>query len=331
MKLRPLVLSVALAAAVAPVSAEAQTAEDQAVARTLFDEGMRLSKEGKYDEACPKFEASLRRYSGIGTRGKLAECYEQVGKTASAWALWSEVASFSRKNNEPDREAYATEHAKALEPKLSHITVKVAPEDQTMGVVVKRNGEAIDAATFGISVPVDPGKIHMEASAPGRVIWNQDIVVAPQGSVAVDVPVLAEAPVETKPTEPGPAKEEKTSWQKPVGIGAIGVGAAGVLTGVVFGLVASSKWSDAFSNGCTHDTNVCTSQSAYDQSQSAHTFATLSNVFIIGGAVVAGAGVVLWVTAPKAHAEEAPKAATLGISPVPMQGGGGLAVHGSLF
>lgn len=330
MKLRPLVLTVALATLV-PASAHAQTAEDQAIARSLFDEGMRLSKEGKYNEACPKFEASLRRYSGIGTRGKLAECYEQVGKTASAWALWSEVASFSRKNNEPDREAYATEHAKALEPKLSHITVRVAPEDQTLGIVVKRDGEAMDAATFGVSVPVDPGKLQMEASAPDHVIWHREIIVAPQANVAVDVPPLAAAPTQAKAsTEPPPAAPEKTSWQKPVGIAAIGVGAAVVATGAVFGLVASSKWSDAFSNGCSHDTNVCSTQSAYDQSKSAGTFASLSNVFIIGGAVVAGAGVVLWVTAPKSHSDEAPKTATLGLSPIPLPGGGGLSFHGQL-
>lgn len=312
-------------------SVHAQTAEDQAAARVLFEDGMKLETAGDYAAACPKFEASLKRYSGIGTRGKLAECYEKIGKTASAWALWSEVAAFSHKNMEPDREAYATEHAKNLEPLLSHLVVNVAPANQIAGLVVKRNGEIVDAATFGVAVPVDPGKVTIEASAPDRTSWTQDVDVAEKGSVSVDVPALVLAPVQPKPfVNPAPV-ETKSSWQKPVGMVGVGVGAAVVVTGAVFGLVASSKWSNAFTEGCDHSTNVCTTQQGYDDSKSANTFATLSNVFIVGGVLVAGAGAVLWITAPKDRPVESPATqATLGVSPMPLLGGGGLSLHGQM-
>lgn len=325
------ILAAAFVVALAP-TALAQSAEDQAAARILFDEGMRLEKAGSYAEACPKFEASLKRYGGIGTRGKLAECYEKIGKTASAWALWSEVAAFAHKNMEPDREQYANDHAKALEGKLSHLTVQIAAANQVPGLVVKRNGEVVDTASFGLAVPVDPGKVTIEASAPEHVTWTQDVDVAEQGAVKVEVPALVAAPPPPKNTEPPPVVETKSSWQKPVGIAGVGVGGAVLVTGVIFGLVASSKWSSAFNEGCTHDTNVCTTQAGYDDSKSANTFATLSNVFVIGGAVVAGAGAVLWLTAPKDHTVEPSRSTTgsVGISPATFYGGAGLSLHGSM-
>jgi hypothetical protein len=332
MKLRFVVASIALISAlplVAPKAAHAQSAEDQAAARDLFEEGMRLYNLKQYSDACPKFEASLKRYSGIGTRGKLAECYEQIGRTASSWALWSEVAAFAHKNMEPDREAYATEHANALVPKLSHLTVKVAPANKVTGLVVKRNGEAVDDAAYGLAIAVDPGSLDIEASAPDHKSFTQTVDVAPESAVVVEIPLLEYAPpppVQMPLDRPNPPQRP---WQKPVGMIGVGVGAAVLVTGGVFGLVASSKWSSAFSEGCSHSNNVCTTQAGYDDSHSANTFATLANVFVVGGIVVAGAGAVLWITAPKEGSES--RAASIGVSPMFTPGGAALSVHGNLF
>jgi hypothetical protein len=315
-----------------PKIASAQSAEDQAAARDLFEEGMRLYNLKQYPDACPKFEASLKRYSGIGTRGKLAECYEQIGKTASAWALWSEVAAFSHKNMEPDREAYATEHANALVPKLSHLTVTVAPANKVNGLVVKRNGELVDDAAYGLSIAVDPGNVAIEASAPDHNPWTQSVSVEPQASVTVEIPLLENAP----PPPPVPMPLDRpnpphSTWQKPVGMIGVGVGAAVLVTGGIFGLVASSKWGSAFSEGCSHANNVCNTQQGFDDSHSANTFATLSNVFVIGGIVVAGAGAVLWITAPKESSDGPPRAASFGVSPMMTPGGAAISLHGSIF
>src|SRR5688572_27933584 len=52
-------------------------------ARELFLTAKRLAKKGDYEKACPKFEASLKLKSGIGTEFNLADCWEQIGRTAS--------------------------------------------------------------------------------------------------------------------------------------------------------------------------------------------------------------------------------------------------------
>jgi len=69
----------------------------------------------------------------------------------------------------------------------------------------------------------------------------------------------------------------------------------GVGIGAVFGLGASSKWSDAKSN-CTAYPYGC-SQDALDAKSSAQSKASVATVaFIVGGAAIAGAA-VLWFTA----------------------------------
>jgi uncharacterized protein HemY len=70
--------------------AQAQSADSSALAEQLFNQARDLVKANKWAEACPKFEASLRYDPVLGTRLNLANCYEHVGKLASAWGLYRE-------------------------------------------------------------------------------------------------------------------------------------------------------------------------------------------------------------------------------------------------
>ena len=84
----PLVASLVVAALLftLPRRAQAQTTQQIATAQALFDEGKRLHKDKNFQEACPKFEASHRIDPGLGTLLYLGDCYEEIGRTASAWA-----------------------------------------------------------------------------------------------------------------------------------------------------------------------------------------------------------------------------------------------------
>src|SRR3954466_14533076 len=102
--------------------AGAQNASDKAAAESLFDEGKKLASEHKYAEACPKFSESLRLDSGVGTMLYLADCYEKVGQTASAWGQFREAAAIAKRQNDA-REKIARERAARLEPKLSRLSI----------------------------------------------------------------------------------------------------------------------------------------------------------------------------------------------------------------
>src|SRR3954470_22350515 len=84
--------------------ASAQTsASDKAAAEALFDQGVRLMKQNSFGEACPNLEESERIDPAVGTLLYLGECYERMGKTASAWATFREAASLANNSNQADR------------------------------------------------------------------------------------------------------------------------------------------------------------------------------------------------------------------------------------
>src|SRR5580700_6879370 len=106
-----------------PAGAQA-TAQDQAVAQSLYDEAKKLMTANRWPDACPKLEESQRLDPTPVTEFYLADCYERAGRTASAWTTFLDLAAGEHKNGgtkEAEREKVARDRAKALEPKLSQL------------------------------------------------------------------------------------------------------------------------------------------------------------------------------------------------------------------
>jgi hypothetical protein len=302
----PVVLPVAVAAF--PTEARAQNAPEQAEARTLFDAGLQLFQSGSYAEACTKLEASYHLFAGIGTRGKLAECYEKVGRTASAWAMYQEVVALAGKANDATRERVARERADALAPNLSHLTVVLDSANDAPGLVVKRGADTVERGAMGSPFPVDPGTTAFAISAPGRITKTVDVSVGPKEQVTFTVPALELEPAPVLLAPPpvlevaGPAPAESTrAWQRPAGIVLAGAGVVTVAVGAVLALAAKSSYDAAFNAGdCEHATLTCdaTGQSETDGARSR---ANIGGVLIgVGAAVFVGGG-VLFLAAPRAH------------------------------
>jgi len=299
-------LAVSIAGA---ASAQTAGASNRAAAEALFNEGRSLVASGKYTEACPKFEASQQLDPGLGTLLNLAECYEKLGKTASAWAEYKEAIPLARASGSKVRLDLATDRAAALEARLSMLTIRaIGSSEETTGLEVRRDGVPVQPAEFGSPIPVDPGPHSIEAVAPGKQKWVSTVHVADAAKLTIEVPPLtpaagsAPAPAANSTpqpiTSPPPAQDATSSSGGTQRTAAIVVGAAGVVglgLGTVFGLGASSKWSDAKSQ-CSAYPYGCTSN-ALTEASSAKSKASVATVaFIVGGAAIAGAG-VLWFTA----------------------------------
>src|SRR4029077_16228587 len=167
--------SVVVASALVRV-APAQDATASAEADSLFREGTRLFDEKLYDIAWPKRAESFKVDPATGSLLALAACHEAQGKTASAWAEYSEVVVRARRQGRSDRAEAAARRAAALERNLSRLTVMVDPNTAKIdGLVIKRDGGALDPGSLGAAEPIDPGTHTIEASAPGRRPWTSDI------------------------------------------------------------------------------------------------------------------------------------------------------------
>ncbi len=300
------------------------SASDRAAAETLFNQALELLEKNKAVEACPKLQESQRLDPDVGTLLYLADCYKQVGKTASAWGTFREAAYAATAAGQKDREELATKEAAALETVLSKLVISVEKPD-TPGIKVLRDGEEIGRALWESPVPVDPGKSVVTAEAPGMLAWKQEIdIPAGAGSTSVRVPLLQPAPVAPAPPPtatggpaplavappPGPAPARDSGGvgvQRGLGYLGIGLGIAGIVGGGVLGLVAKVNY-ESSADGCRKSDNdtLCNAQ-AIQKGESAQSLATAASVTMGVGAALFVGGIVMIVTAPSASSASGPR------------------------
>ncbi|HSO35955.1 MAG TPA: hypothetical protein VLT33_25685 [Labilithrix sp.] len=309
---------------------------DPAAAQVLFFDARQLMEKGKYTEACPKLEESLRLDAGVGTQFNLADCNEHVGKLASAWAGFLEVAAEAKAANQPDREKLARKRAAAIEPRLPKLIVE-APPVATPGLEVKRDGILVGAAAFGTAIPVDAGTHRVVATAPGkqwettvqaseskttRVALPSDLPARVGGAALPDtVDTGAPAASEAMASFPPPVIERPGGAQRAIGWAVAGLGVVGLGLGAGFGLSSMSKRDDSRAH-CVVDACDADGVALRDDALRNGNIATIAT--IAGGAAVVG-GVVLVLTAPRARE----RAGVLRAVPTAAQNGGGLMLQGT--
>jgi len=309
------ILVIAVLGAAAPARAGGPEA---AAAEQAFDKGRELMKSGLYNEACEAFDQSERLDPQIGTLYNLAGCWEKVGKLASAWTAYREVAQ--RDTNGTRRKA-ADEHAKALAPRMPKLVIKISAPVAGMSVML--NGSDV-TKLVGIETPMDLGTYAINVRAPGMQGWGGQASLVEEGKlVSVVVPPLlkeGEKPVVKTTTPPPPTKdivktqpEPKPLPEGPVqvqpeegggnkhGTIAIVTGVAGgvaLVGGLAVGAMAKSKLSEAeMLCGADH---MCDDQKMTDDANallaSSRTRGNISTGLVAAGVVGLVASGVLWWT-----------------------------------
>jgi hypothetical protein len=308
---------VAMGALGSPRAARADvTPEAKAAAEAAFENAKNLMKEGKFAEACAKFQASQSLDPGIGTMLYLADCYEKSGRTASAWAQFLDAAAAAKAAGQGEREQKARERAAALEGKLVRLTINVAPGAAAPGLAVKRDGTAVPEQLWGTPLPLDPGEHVITASAPGKVEVTLKGMIDPQrpSPLVITIPPLADAPKSEVVDKRG------TPPLRVAGGVVLGAGGAALVVGGVLGGLAIAKNGSA-NEGC-YANGVCTTAGA-EARDAALGLAKGSTIAIVAGGVAAAAGTVMLVIA-RTSSPGGEKSA-LAISPRL----GGLAVEGA--
>jgi hypothetical protein len=299
--LRSVPLRAALLSASVALFAPPARADDPAAAQSLFNDAKKLMTAGNYAEACPKLEESQRLAPAVGTRFNLADCYEHVGRSASAWAAFLSVASSAKNASQAAREKAARDRATALEPKLSRLAVVIPPPSRAAGLAVTRDGESVGDAEWGEAMPVDPGEHTVAASAPGKHGWKA--IVDVQGvpsTTKVIVPPLDDEPVAPPPASPAassapaPAAPAAPSSASPLGWVLIGMGGAAVVGGAVVWVMRGNEESKLDAE-CGPSGASCPPGSSGDISSGKTDTVLGATFFAVGGAaVLVGASLLLF-------------------------------------
>lgn len=310
-------------------------------AKALFREGRALAATGNYDRACPKFEQSLTLDPGIGTKFNLADCYEHVGRTATARTLFLEVAAVAREAGQGDREQVATARAKDLEPQIHRLTIDVSGKQS--GLTIRRDGVEVPPSQWGTAQFVDPGTYDVSVTAPGKKEWKSHVEVPRSGDATLKVPDLEDegdakaggAEPESKPeTEATPAPPPADAPQEPkpapdLAIPLViygGLGASAILAGTALILYksANDKAAGICPTGfnCTRD-DIQKHQGYVNDARDARTLAYVG--LGVGAASLITGGIIALVRSGK---EEHPSQAKVAATPVLSPGMLGAAMEG---
>ena len=309
-------------------------------ADAAFKRGRELLKAGKYADACVEFEHSQKLDPALGTEFNIAQCSEKIGKLARALELYRGMLPRDQKE---DRKKIVADAIPKLEARVPHLLVKAPsppPPGFTLTIQVINSGQPPKALEANKSIEIDFGEYAIVAKASGVPDWSQNIRIdteaktttvepplgAPKPVVSTPPPTTATttattAPI-TQPVEPVDDPSPPRSKRKLYGVIGMGVGGASLVTGLVFGAMARSKWTKAKDVcGGTTCTTVADQMEAQKLGDAARGRATLSTIFVGVGVAAAATGVILFVTAPSSESQTQ-------VTATPTHDGAGITVSG---
>lgn len=301
-------LALALAFGLQAPAAWSQTPSEKAAAEALFQEAVDMMAQNRLEDACAKYQASHDLDPAIGTLLRLADCYDRVGKSASAWALFVEAETVATRAQQTDRAEIAGTRAAELKARLSTLRLQIEEPGAIEGLQISVNKADIPEPSWGTALPFDPGVVQIQVSASGYEPWSTEVEV-PVGpaETSVKIPVLERTPEEraARPVAladtsgPAPAREapEPSSSQATWGYVAGGVGLAGLAAAGVLGYRAYALNQDSLALCAADDPNACTTQGKdlRDDAAKYGGYATIAGG--VGGGLLI-TGLVLVLTAP---------------------------------
>jgi tetratricopeptide (TPR) repeat protein len=301
--------AVALSSAPAHAQSAQPTPHDVAAAEALFRVGRDLIAAGRYEEGCPKFQASFALDPSVGTLLNIAKCHEHDGKLVTAREEYARALVLTRDIKDPSRqkalEGITRQGISAVELRLPRLRVTIAPSPAPPGLKVVRDGQEAAATALADAVPLDPGRHEITASAPGFRTETRTVTLE-EGKTATVEFALALAP-EAAPESKG---ARSSGGLRIAGIALTTAGAAGLVLGGVTGILALTKVS-AVKADCRGTVCLSTNQSAHDGVGAATTLGNVSTTAFIAGGVLAAAGVVLLVLPSSSEKKASAMSATI--------------------
>jgi hypothetical protein len=297
-----LVLSVRASAQEAP-KADASKADE------TFHAGHQLLKDGKFADACPKFEESQRADPASGTLLALAYCQELSGLLASACSNYRAAADLAAKEGQAERQKVAAERAEALAKRVSTLTVQVPAElSQQPGLQIRRDGVALERTAYNVAIPLNGGTHAIEVTAPGYERWagvvtlqneaDHKTLALPTLERQASAFITVTAPRRVAHQPPAVASRADANTVRVMRQASLALGiasAVGVGLGVTFGIAAKSR-NDASNRDGHCDATGCDLYGSERRSAALDAAMVSTWSFVGAGALGAGA-LVLYFSA----------------------------------
>ena len=315
-------LSVALCPAV--VSAQVSDA-DKATARALAQQGQDAFERHDFATAADRFKRAGELVHAPTLVLGLARAQVGLGKWVAAHETYNRVARETLPATAPPAFtraiADAARELASLEPRIPTVTIVV---EGAPSAKVTLDGAPVPSAVLGVGRMVDPGAHTVRAEADGfapaqsvftAVERNNQKVTLRLERVAGAVPAVAPPPpgaapspgAGPPPTPLSPSPSSSGPTRKLLGFVGLGVGGAGLVVGAVAGGVAVSKHA-SLQKVCPGGACPASQASNLD---GYHVVSALSTAGFVAGGVLAAAGVVLVVTAPRST-----EPSSAGVAPV---------------
>lgn len=313
-------------------------------AETSADELFRLGRQafeaGQYTSACKYFRESLEKDDKAGTLNALARCEEQLGRIATADALYSKYVqrflAMSPADQARHKERY--EHAKSsrakLEAEIPRITL-VAVKDLPPGSRLQLDSIELSVSSLNTERPIDPGDHTLTLSTPNQAVARKSFTIARRENIRMEVPILEQPapPSNTTRAQPPPSGSTTSQGLPPLSSAApstmsltkdipsgkvgrfIGLGVSGAVlaAGAIAGIVVLARASE-IQTSCPD--NRCRDDSATKFAKDTQNLALLSTIaFGVGGAGGVVFGIMLLAEPSKPKEGAPPKSFGYGDSP----------------
>jgi hypothetical protein len=306
-----------------PSAAAAPPSEEQVqAARIPYREARELHRQGKVKEALEKALEAYRMASTPVTALEAGQLLVERGRLVEARDIVRSIAAFAVSPRESDKGREARQEAAALASTLDARIPKIAIASAPQGVDVALDGKPIVASDPPAWLGVDPGAHSLVVRSGDRPCATLAITLAEAEARTVDlreataachregaVTATAESPAPAPPpvvmppsgaeVVPPPASahhESARSGWRWTGLAVAGAGVAAI--GVGGGIALAAK--GAYDSVATECPPVGCSSSAYSVRESARSQADAATAVVVGGAIVAASGLLLFVLAPSA-------------------------------
>jgi hypothetical protein len=233
-----------------PLQAGAQTAQETAQARSLFEEGVSLADRADWQGAADRFERAYALKPTSGIAFNYASALVELGRLVEASELLRTVTRDASASE--DLRRHSEEMLTSLQPRLAYLTVHLQ-DDPGSEARVDLDDREWPRAGWGVASPVDPGAHTVRCVVGGVERAHEDVTLA-EGerrelelklSLPLDSPAGLPGPiVEGGPLAPGHGNLDPSDtahrpvykrWWFWTGVGLVVAG--GVVAGV---LVATS-------------------------------------------------------------------------------------------